>query len=186
VTNREPLPIDDKTAALIRSLGADGGRYVEALVLVQQQGTSVMKAAREAGVDASRLRKIVNSAAAKGQGDDALAIEADRQIEEMSQTVALLAAEQLIDRLENEGDTMKNQELIKSYRAGVETVAAKRRWNQGGHHPSEQSGASVLASLLEEGDLTITKRDPSREAIDVSAPDMTGRAISGIEGAVED
>lgn len=63
---------------------------------------------------------------------------------------------------------MKNQELIKTYKAAVETVGTKRRWSQGGNGTPSDSGISAMARLLEDGDIILTKRDVSRDALDVS------------------
>jgi len=143
-------------------------RYTAAIALVQDQGLSVIQAAREVGVSASHLSRKINDLGAKSD-TSAAAHAADQRILETSQTLSALSAERLLERVEKEGDTMKTPELTKIYKAASDTVATKQQWAKGGGGPpGADNGVSALARLLEGGDITITKRDAARDAIDVS------------------
>ena len=147
-------------------------RYADAIALVQDQGLGVIQAAQEVGVSASHLARKINELGAS-RDTSAAAYAADQRILETSQTLSILTAEKLLERVENEGDTMKTPELTKIYKSASDTVATKQQWAKGGSVlPSGETGISALAKLLEEGDITITKRDAAAKAIDVT-PDAT-------------
>ena len=151
----------------LRHLQSNADEYAEALNRVLCDDWSVTKAARETGVSAAALRQLLVS---HGSGGDQDRIDqaADDRLLAATHAIALLAAERLVERLEAQGDQLKTQELLKAYKSASELVALKRQWSKGGRPPVEESGVSALAALLQEGDIAITKRDPAKEAIDVS------------------
>jgi len=143
-------------------------RYADAISLVQDRGFGVVQAAREVGVNASHLSRKINELGAKSDMS-AAAYAADQRILETSQTLSALSAEKLLERIEKESDTMETPELTKIYKAASDTVATKQQWAKGGGGPpGAANGVSALARLLEEGDITITKRKAEQEAIDVT------------------
>ena len=118
-------------AALPAQSGADPtARYADAIALVQDQGLGVTQAAREVGVSASHLSRKINELGAK-RDTSAAAYAADQRILETSQTLSILTAEKLLERVEKEGDTMKTPELSKIYKAASDTVATKQQWAKG-------------------------------------------------------
>jgi hypothetical protein len=85
---------------------------------------------------------------------------ADRRILEMSQALSTLSGEQLLERMDREGDKMKTTELQKIYTASRSRVAAKQRWSQGSSGDGSDFGMSALAQILQGKKLTIENKSP--------------------------
>ncbi len=155
------------THSKVDDFAADQTEYASAIALVQQTGRSLSSVARESGLSSSQLKRLIVLSEANGDPEHA-GRAADDRIAEAAQTISILAAEKIIERLESDGDDLKPGELVRVYRSAVETVAQKRRWNYGGSGIPSESGVSAMRALLEEGDITISKRVPDTEVIDIT------------------
>ena len=95
--------------------------------------------------------------------------------EELSET----AGEKLIADVEN--DRLKPADLVKTFSAATNQVAAKRRWNQGlniGNDRTQDALAGALERLRQGESIQITSPDPADSAIDVTpSPAHSGRVI---------
>ena len=92
--------------------------------------------------------------------------------EELSET----AGEKLIADVE--ADRLKPADLVKTFSAATNQVAAKRRWNQGlgsgDFDGSRDAPAGALQALQRGATVRIEKPDPANSAIDITPSDDTG------------
>jgi hypothetical protein len=63
---------------------------------------------------------------------------------------------------------MSTTELTKVYTSSTNQVAAKQRWSQGGSGSSPGGAMTALANFLRGHDITVSKRDPADEAVNVT------------------
>lgn len=135
-------------------------RIAAALAMVRE-GKAVRTAAREAHVPLSTLQRYVQ----KG-------LEAGRQQEQEVRTAELLdasfdianmASEAILESLSTDREAWKPGELVKAYGVATDKTAVLST-----QRTSADPGISALAKLLESADVTITKRDASQDAIDVT------------------
>ena len=86
-----------------------------------------------------------------------------------------MAAEKLIADVEN--DRLKPTDLVKTFSAATNQVAAKRRWSQGlstGNAQTQDKLAGVLEALQDGATVQIEKPDPAQSAIDITPSDEGG------------
>jgi hypothetical protein len=154
--------------ALVLPNGADmNAKYANAIALVRDHGSSVQRAARTLGISATHLTRRLNAIGAKGDLQ-AMADAGDRRILEMSQALSTLSGEELLERIENEGNQMKTTELQKIYTASTSQVAVKQRWSQGSQVGSSDFGMCALAQMPIGKKLTIEDKSPGDDAVDVT------------------
>ena len=151
--------------ALLLPNGAD--KYANAINLVRHHEYSVKRAAKTLGISATHLHRKLNAIGAKGDLQ-AIADAGDRRILEMSQAMSTLSGEELLERLEREGDKMKVAELQKIYTAATNQVAVKQRWSHGSRPGGSDLGMSAIAQLLQGKKLTIEDKSPGDDAVDVT------------------
>lgn len=153
---------------LVLPNGADmKAKNANAINLVRHHRYSVVRAAREVGISATHLTRKLNAIGSNGDLQKKAAT-GDERILEMSQAMATLAGETILDRLEREGDEMKIAELTKVYSASTNQVAAKQRWSQGGSRASGGDGMSILTKILAGKVVTVSDMDPANTALDVT------------------
>ena len=154
--------------ALLLPNGADlHAKYANAISLVRHHEYSVKQAAKTLGISASHLTRKLNAIGAKGDLQ-AITDAGDRRILEMSQAMSTLSGEELLERLEREGDKMKVAELQKIYTAATNQVAVKQRWSHGSRPGGSDLGMSAIAQLLQGKKLTIEDKSPGDDAVDVT------------------
>ena len=157
--------------ALLLPNGADlHAKYANAINLVRHHEYSVKRAAKTLRISATHLHRKLNAIGAKGDLQ-AIADAGDRRILEMSQAMSTLSGEELLERLEREGDKMKVAELQKIYTAATNQVAVKQRWSHGSRPGGSDLGMSAIAQLLQGKKLTIEDKSPGDDAVDVTPRD---------------
>jgi hypothetical protein len=93
----------------------------------------------------------------------------DRRILEMSQSMSAMAGEKLLGRIEQQGDQLSTTELTKVCTSSTNQAAAKQRWSQGGSGGPPDGAMTVLAKFRVGREVTVSKRDPAEEAVDVTS-----------------
>ncbi len=141
-------------------------RYAYALSLIRGHGYSLRAAAREAGLDHSNFRKKLI------RMDDAIPDAeqrhqaAEERILSLAEDLSQAAGERLIADVE--ANRLKPADLVKTFSASTNQVAAKRRWSQS-TTPSGGLTKNALAEALSKMRITIEPPDPARSAINVTA-----------------
>jgi hypothetical protein len=132
---------------------------------MRAHGYSLRAAAREVGLDHSNLRKkllrnreAVPDAEKRHQA-------AEERILSLAEELSETAAEKLIADVEN--DRLRPSDLVKTYSAATNQVAAKRRWSQSAP-PTGGVTKNALAEFLGQIRVEITPPDPAQDAIDVT------------------
>lgn len=142
-------------------------RIANGLAMIQG-GQSIKGAARACGIPMSTLwgyARGVSDLSRENDGGRGRDLDA---ILDASIDVSLIAAERLRESLVN--DEWKAGDLVKAYGVATDKVALLNQ-----RSTDAPSGIRELfAAVLAEGDVTIRKRDPADEAIDVAADRVGG------------
>ena len=146
-------------------LSARHTRIAAALSLIQTQGYSINKAAKTARVPYSTLCRYHHGISKVG---DDCAKQTENAIVHASAEMAMIATERITDRLLDDDHEWKDADLVKVQTAGVQAVALKRQWSKPNQDGDAKQGISALAQLLQGADVTLTKRKPDADAIDVT------------------
>ena len=100
---------------------------------------------------------------------------AEERILSLAEDLSETAGEKLIADVEN--NRLKPADLVKTYNAATNQVAAKRRWSQGQGTADDRSRdalAGALQALHEGATVHIEKPDPTDSAIDITPRDEAG------------
>jgi len=98
----------------------------------------------------------------------------------MSEELSEAAGEKLIADVE--ADRLKPADLVKTFSAATNQVAAKRRWSQGmstGNERTQDALAGALERLRKGDSIRIEKTDPSTSAIDITSRPKEERPVTG-------
>jgi hypothetical protein len=134
---------------------------IAAAVAMVREGQTIRRAAQAARVPKSTLHTYLHRSPEDGHVQ-----EQETRVGALldaSYDIAGLAAESIRDSMIDNPDDWKPADLVRAYAASADRTIALTRPAQ-----STSPGVSALAQLLEAGDLTLTKRDTSRDAIDVT------------------
>jgi len=165
-------------AGLAPSLRPDadsGSRYAHALSLVRMHDRSVYGAAREAGLDPANFRRWLKRTNETIPDAEKRHRDAEERILTMSEELSEAAGQKLL--AEVEANCLKPADLVKTYSAATNQVAAKRRWNQGMGSSDERTQDALAAALqkLRDGhSVQIKPPDPANQAIDITPSDEAG------------
>ncbi len=146
-----------------------------AVSLIRTHGHSLRAAAREVGIDPSNFHKRHKRTNNAIPDAETLHRAAEERILSLAEDLSEMAAEKLI--LDVENDRLKPADLVKTYNAATNQVAAKRRWSQGmgtTDDASRNALAGALQALHEGATVRIEKPDPANSAIDITPRDEAG------------
>jgi hypothetical protein len=154
-------------------------RYAHALSLVRSHARSIHGAAREAGLDPSNFRRRIKRMNETLPDAEQRHRAAEERILTTAEELSEAAGEKLIADVE--ANRLKPGELVKTFSAATNQVAAKRRWNQGltsGDMRTQDALANALQRLRDGASIRIEDPDPADSAIDITpsgeAIDTTG------------
>ena len=152
-------------------------RYAHAVSLVRSHGYSLRAAAREAGLDPSNFHKRLRRTNETIPDAETRHRAAEERILTLAEELSETAGEKLISDVEN--DRLKPADLVKTFSAATNQVAAKRRWNQGmgsgDFDGSRDALAGALQALQRGATVRIEKPDPANSAIDITPRDDKGK-----------
>ena len=100
---------------------------------------------------------------------------AEKRILTTAEELSEAAGEKLIADVE--ANRLKPGELVKTFSAATNQVAAKRRWNQGwgsGEDRTQDALAAALQKLRDGHSVQIKPPDPANQAIDITPSDEAG------------
>jgi len=134
------------------------------IAMVKVDGFSILQASKKTGIPYTTLSRHVRGITTTVSNN----VEAAREdLLETAYAVANGAASHLHARLDDEDHEWKDGDLAKVY--GIATDKFERLHNAGG---TPTSGVAALIDVLtKEHSVTLTKRDPAQDAIDVTASD---------------
>jgi hypothetical protein len=162
------------TPALRPNADSDA-RYAYAVSLMRSHGYSLRRAALESGLDPSNFHKKLSKMNESIPDAESRHRAAEERILTLAEELSEAAGEKLIADVEN--DRLKPADLVKTFNAATNQVAAKRRWNQGlstGDARTQDALASALEKLRDGASIRIEDPDPANEAIDITPSDDTG------------
>lgn len=134
---------------------------IAAAVAMVRDGSSVEGAARSARIPRTTLRRYIDRAADVASTKEQETRTAD--LLDASFDIANMASEAILESLSTDREAWKPGELVKAYGVATDKTAVLST-----QRTSADPGISALAKLLESADVTITKRDASQDAIDVT------------------
>ncbi len=150
-------------------------RYAHALSLVRTHARSIHGAAREAGLDPSNFRRRIKRMNETLPDAEQRHRAAEERILTTAEELSEAAGEKLIADVE--ANRLKPGELVKTFSAATNQVAAKRRWNQGlgtGDDRTQDALAAALQHLRDGHSIQIKPPDPANQAIDITPGDEAG------------
>jgi len=126
-----------------------------------RDGMSLRKASAAARVPRATLHGYMQGVSKLGRQEEHGRLE---QVTDYSYDISLIASEAIIESLSERPHEWKPGDLNRAYGTATDKIIALR------NAPASQTapGISALAQLLEGADVTITKRDPAKHAIDVT------------------
>jgi len=162
-------------ALTLRPNADSDARYAHAVSLVRVHGYSLYAAAREAGLDPSNFNRRLKRNNEKIPDAETRHKAAEERILSLSENLSETAAEKLL--VDIESNRLKPGELVKTFSAATNQVAAKRRWNQGlgsGDDRTQDALADALLKLRAGYSVQIKPPDPANQAIDITPSDEAG------------
>lgn len=159
----DPTGYSDAIAAIPAEQLSTRQQQIAAGLAMIREGSPCLTAANKVGIPYSTLWRY-SKALSKLNSSEADGREASLQaLADHSVVASSIALERVTERLVDDEHEWKNGDLIKAYTATADKATALTA-----RPKAEDSGVSALRELLAEGDLTITKRGPEAEAIDVT------------------
>ncbi len=166
---------DAGVAPSLRPDADSDARYAHAVSLVRSHGYSLRGAAREAGLDPSNFHKKLKRLNGTLPDAETRHKAAEERILSLSENLSETAGEKLLEDIES--NRLKPGELVKTFSAATNQVAAKRRWNQGlgtGEERTQDALADALLKLRAGYSVQIKPPDPANQAIDITPGDDAG------------
>ena len=149
-------------------------RYIHGLHLVQIGAKSVRGAAIEVGLDPSNFRRKLIRMKANIPDAEQRHRASEERILTAAEELSEASAAKLIADVED--GCLKPADLIKTFSAATNQVAAKRRWSQGlstGNDRTQDALANALDQLRKGASIRIEANDCAEAAIDVTPTSST-------------
>ncbi|GEM_PF-6162438 len=134
-----------------------------------RDGASYSEAARVCGIERRALARYEQKLRqVDSKEGDGMTVALDA-LQKGAMTAALIATERVTERLVDPEHEWKDGDLIKAQGVNIDKVLAF----QAKPIAPADSGVSALERLLDQADVTLTKKDPANEAIEVEATTPT-------------
>jgi len=160
------------TPASRRPSAESEARYAKALSLVRSEGYSLRAAAIESELDPSNFHKRIKRLNETIPDAEQRHRAAEDRILTMAEDLSEAAGQKLLEEVES--NRLRPADLVKTFNAATNQVAAKRRRNQGlntGDARTQDALASALQRLRDGASIRIEKPDAVNEAIDITPSD---------------
>ena len=157
---KDPTGYNTALATIPKGQLSERQMRISTAVAMVRDGTSLTQAAKRCKVPLTTLHRYVHRVS------DAEVQEQDNRAQDLLHTsydIANLAAEAIQTSLVDSPDEWKPGDLVKAY-----GVATDKTINLTKTPQATNPGISALAQLLESSDITLTKRDDTRDAIDIT------------------
>jgi len=161
MANIDPTGYDVALANIQPGALSERQQRVASAMAMVRDGETIKHSASLARIPQSTLWGYLN-------GKSKLGTEAEHgrleEVTEHSYDISRMAAEAIKESLSDRPADWRPGDLVKAYGVATDKIIAIR------NAPASQTapGISALAALLEGADVTITKRDPAKHAIDVT------------------
>lgn len=141
---------------------------IAAGVAMIREGSTCLAASKAVEIPYTTLRRyskaLANVVSSEADGRDA----SFQALADHSIVASTIALERITERLVDDEHEWKDSDLARTY-----VATAEKAQSLIARPKAEDSGVSALRELMQEGDITITKRDPTKDAIDVTPEDQT-------------
>lgn len=154
---------DAVLAAIPKGQLSERQQRIAAGMAMVREGSSVLAAAKACGLPNSTLWAYCNDVTKLGRENDGPLGRDIEALRAASVDASLIAAEKLRKALIE--DEWKHGDLVKAYGVATDKVIAMGD-NRGA---APNALADVLGALLDKGDVSIKRRDPANDAIEIEA-----------------
>lgn len=162
----DPTGYADALATINENQLSERQQRISVGLAMIQDGASAAEAARVCGIPHVTMwryaRRYSELESKEGDGR-AASIEA---LADEALVAARIATQRVTERLVDPDHEWKDSDLVKAQGVNIDKVIAFQNRGQG---PQQSGVAAIIAMIEEGGDITIRKRDPAEQAIEVEA-----------------
>lgn len=160
----DPTGFDSVLAKIPKGQLSERQERIATGLAMIQNGSSIKRAAQTCGIPVSTLWNYHHGISTLGSETG---FERDlKSVQAVSHDIALIAGENIVKSLTTEPEAWKPGDLVKAYGVATDKVIA---FQAGGQASAPNGIAELVGSLLEQGDISIKRRDKAAEAVEVEA-----------------